>query len=258
MGERRYLLIDGIRGFTIINMVLYHFLYDVFIIYRRNPNWISLPAVHIWQQYICWSFIFIAGFVWRFGQKNNLKRGIFLNLCGLVITLVTYIAVPGEAIWFGILNFMGCAVLLMIPLHRLACVTLSACRSFRADRILSALGMAVSFVLFMLLKHMQSGYIGIGRTKFFSLPGWLYQIKLLTIFGFPYPGFASSDYFPVFPWMFLFATGYFCYPIARDSGLLDKIAYKKVPVLSVIGQKSIWIYLVHQPVCMLIGMLFQV
>ena len=50
--EKRYFLIDGIRGAAIINMVLFHFLYDIFIVYERNPLWYDCMPIHIWQQII--------------------------------------------------------------------------------------------------------------------------------------------------------------------------------------------------------------
>ena len=34
--KQRLLLLDGIRGFAIVNMVLFHFLYDFFIIYQKT------------------------------------------------------------------------------------------------------------------------------------------------------------------------------------------------------------------------------
>lgn len=34
----RYYLIDGIRGIAIINMVIFHFLYDVYIVYEQSPT----------------------------------------------------------------------------------------------------------------------------------------------------------------------------------------------------------------------------
>ena len=86
--EKRYFLIDGIRGAAIINMVLFHFLYDIFIVYERNPLWYDCMPIHIWQQIICWTFIFISGFVWTWGIKSNLQRGIFFNICGLIFSIL--------------------------------------------------------------------------------------------------------------------------------------------------------------------------
>lgn len=242
MDKKRYLLIDGIRGLTIISMVVYHFLYDVYIVYAKNPDWHLQSHIHIWQQSICWTFIFVAGFVWQLGQKNNLRRGIFLNICGFIISLITWKVTPATAIWFGILNFMGCAVLFMIPLRKIM------------RKVPPVTGAVVSFIAFIFFMNVQRGYLGIGKLKLLMLPGALYRMKVLTPFGFPYPEFVSSDYFPMLPWLFLFFAGFFTYFIFEKQDLWKEIAYKKIPVLSGIGQKTIWIYLIHQPMCMLICM----
>ena len=76
-----------------------HFLYDVNVVFGRQPGWHLKPGVHIWQQYICWSFILIAGFAFRWGRRRNIKRGLTLNLFGFLITAVTLLAVPQEAIY---------------------------------------------------------------------------------------------------------------------------------------------------------------
>lgn len=148
--KKRYCLVDGIRGVAIVNMAVFHFLYDVFIVYGKNPLWYGLPAIHIWQQMICQTFIFISGFVWQWGMEGNLRRGLSFNLYGFVISLVTLIIIPSETIWFGILNFMGCAVLLMFPLQKVI------------KKVSPVWGLGICFVLFILCKQIQHGYIGIG------------------------------------------------------------------------------------------------
>ena len=108
----RYYFVDGIRGVAIINMVIFHFLYDVYIVYEKSPTWYSLPAIHIWQQAICCtSFLFLV--LYGYGEKEkNLRRGIIFNLLGLLISIITLVVIPAQTIWFGILNFMGCAIFL--------------------------------------------------------------------------------------------------------------------------------------------------
>ena len=243
MDKRRYLLIDGIRGLAITNMVILHFLYDVHIVYGKNPAWYSQPHIHIWQQSLSLTFVFIAGFVWQLGKANNIRRGIFFNLCGLAISAITLLVTPTEPIWFGVLNFMGCAVLFMIPLHKIM------------RKVSPTIGMIVTFTAFVLFKNVQRGYLGIGEMKLLILSKSLYRIKILTPFGFPYPGFISYDYFPMFPWLFLFLTGYFFYLIFEKQDLWKKIAHKKIPMFSIIGQHTVWIYLLHQPVSMIVCML---
>lgn len=236
--NNRYLLIDGLRGIAIINMIIFHFLFDVYEIYGLNTSWYEKTGIHIWQQGICWSFIIISGFVWQLGIKSNLKRGIFLNVCGLVITLVTAAATPSQTVWFGILNFMGCVILLMIPLYRIA------------GKIPPLCGMVLSMGIFAICRHITEGFIGFKKILAIDLPDWLYECKILTPFGFPFSGFVSSDYFPLLPWSALFIFGYYLYSYAVKNGKLGDFAYRKIPFLSQIGQKSIWIYMLHQPICM--------
>lgn len=238
--EGRYDLIDTIRGIAIISMMIFHFCYDVFMVYGRDPSWYSQPAVHIWQQSICWTFILVSGFVWSWGRSGNLKRGIMLNVWGLVISGVTVLAMPAEAVWFGILNCIGCAVLLMIALEP------------ALKRIPAVVGMLVSFALFVVFKNVQLGYLEWPGGFRLDLPDWLYDCYVLTPFGFPFPGFRSSDYFPILPWLFLYICGYFLNRIVMALRPLQSVARHGVAPLSAVGRYSIWIYLVHQPVCMLI------
>lgn len=238
--KERYFLVDGIRGIAIINMVVFHFLYDVFIVYGKNPSWYGLKEIHIWQQVICQTFIFISGFVWVWGIEGNLWRGLRFNLYGFLISFITWFVIPSEAIWFGILNFMGCAVLLMFPLRKIL------------KKVPHVPGFAICLFLFILCKQIQYGHIGIGKLVQIQMPDILYSMKILTPLGFPFLGFRSSDYFPILPWMFLYLCGYFCNGIFMKYEKWQKMARYKIPVLSLLGSRTIWIYLVHQPVSMLI------
>lgn len=236
--SKRYLLIDGFRGIAVINMIIFHFFYDVNEVFGINTAWYENANIHIWQQSICWSFIIISGFVWQLGINSNLKRGIFFNICGLIITLITAIVAPSQTVWFGILSFMGCASLILIPLHR--CI----------GKIPPLLGMVLSVIMFVICRNITEGFIGFNNIFAVELPNWLYESKILTPLGFPFRGFVSSDYFPILPWIPLFLFGYYLYSFAIETDKLNEYAYHKIPILSGIGQKSIWIYLLHQPICM--------
>ena len=238
--EGRYDLIDTIRGIAIVSMVIFHCCYDIFMVYGRDPSWYSQPAVHVWQQSICWTFILVSGFVWPWGRSGNVKRGIMLNVWGLVISGVTVLLMPAQAVWFGILNCIGCAVLLMIALEPVL------------KRIPAAIGALAAFALFMVFRNAQLGYLEWTGVFRIDLPAWLYDCTVLTPFGFPFPGFRSSDYFPILPWLFLYICGYFLNRIVITIGPLQSVARYGVAPLSAIGRYSIWIYLVHQPVCMLV------
>lgn len=239
---KRYELIDALRGFTLLSMIGYHFSYDAFILYDKYPEWLSNPFGYAWQQSICITFIFICGFAASF-SRSNLKRGLLLNVCGLIVTVVTRIFSPEAVVYFGVLNLLGCSLLLLIPVKKMVNK-----RNWKRAAVLF-------FVLFLFTRHIQWGYLGFGDTQLFVLPRGLYEAKWLTPFGFPYPGFFSSDYFPILPWFFLFMVGYTCHYILKEHGRIRRILSKRVPFLSTLGQHSLILYLLHQPALMLICIL---
>ena len=65
MVKQRYELLDTLRGFSLVNMVLYHFIWDLIYIFSVIDN--ALPNLfYIWQQFICSSFIFISDTAFSF------------------------------------------------------------------------------------------------------------------------------------------------------------------------------------------------
>ncbi|MDO4974646.1 MAG: heparan-alpha-glucosaminide N-acetyltransferase [Eubacteriales bacterium] len=235
-GKREH-LVDALRGTAVLSMVLFHFCYDVFMILGRDPGWYERRPVSLWQQSICWSFILISGYVWRWGKRHALRRGLLLNACGALVSLVTWLAVPEEAVWFGVLTFLGCAVLLLAAMDTLL------------DRQAPAVGLAVSALLFLLLRHVAEGWIGLGALQL-RLPEALYTCKVLTPLGFPGPAFRSGDYFPLLPWFCLYLCGYFLQPLLLRSARWRKLATRRCAPLGWIGRRSLWIYMLHQPLCM--------
>ncbi len=241
INSQRYYLIDSLRGFALLNMVIFHLLYDVFQIYGIDAQWCFQPLTIVWERFICISFIIISGISLNFSH-NAYKRGIILNVLGFIITVVTFIVMPGETIWFGILNFLGCAMLILQPLR---CYF---------DKISSVLGMAVSIVLFAVLYGVPNKFIGFFNIKLFDLPHFMYGVNWLSFLGFHSADFSSSDYFPIIPWIFLFFAGYFIWRLIKTVNA-DKYFTFSVPILSTAGRYSLWIYLAHQPLILGILML---
>ena len=237
--DRRFHLIDALRGLALVNMLGMHFLYDVNVVFGKEPGWYLRPGVRLWQQYICWSFILIAGFSYDWGRAKNLRRGLTLNLLGLAITAVTLIAVPSEAIWFGILNFLGCAILLTMALEK------------TLDRLPPLAGLALCAALFWFFRDVNAGFLGFGL----RVPAAVYRIWPLTPLGFPHPDFRSSDYFPLLPWFCLYLCGYYLQPLLLRSSRWRELAARKLEPLGWIGRRSLWIYLLHQPLCLGLAML---
>ena len=241
----RYSLIDALRGFALVNMLGYHFLYDVNVVFGREPDWYLRPEAQLWQRFICWSFILIAGFSFHWGRRHSLRRGLVLNACGLAITAVTLLAVPSEAVYFGILNFMGCAVLLTAALEK------------PLEKLPPAPALALCFLLFLLLRRVDGGVLCLG-SRTLCLPEDLYRFRVLAPLGFPDPLFTSSDYFPMLPWYLLFLCGWNLERLFRRSEGLRRAARRHIPLLSPLGRHTLWVYLLHQPVFMgLCALLFR-
>ncbi len=236
--KERYHIIDALRGFSLLNMIAFHFCYDYFVMFSGQSRWYREPFPYAWQLFICCSFIFISGVSMHFAT-HAIRRGLMLNAFGLGISLITYFLMPSEVIWFGILNFLGCMMLITCPLRRLL------------DRVPAVPAALCSFGMFGFLFEINRGYAGWFQLRLLPLPDFLYDIRILTVLGFPDRGFHSSDFFSIFPWAFLFLTGYWVWSFLVKHDFVRFLKFR-VPVLATIGRYTIWIYLIHQPVLLAI------
>ncbi len=218
--------LDTLRGLTLISMILYHAMWDIVYIYNNDISWYKGMPGFVWQQSICCTFIVLSGFSWPLGRRP-VKRGILVSVCGLIVTAATLYALPEEPVIFGILTFMGVAMLITYFIDKMPVN--------RAALFMAAL------ILFILTRHISSGIFGVNH--------------LTAFFGFPYPGFISSDYFPLIPWYFLYLCGYSLNGILLGSGERSEkvrglLASGICPPLEFIGRHTLFIYMLHQPVIM--------
>lgn len=242
MTRQRYYLIDALRGFALLNMLAFHFLYDVYVIYGLDFRWPGYPGIVAWERFICVSFIVLSGISLHF-SRHAYRRGLIINACGLLITLVTWIFVPEQMILFGVLNCIGCAMLLTQLMRRLL------------DKINPFAGLAAGFLLFGFFYGLPNGFVGFFGVPLAQVPDFFYTFPPLAVVGLPSPGFFSTDYFPLLPWLFLYIAGFFLWRVIL-SLRWERFFTQRVPVLEVIGRYTLWIYMIHQPVLMGIAYLF--
>ena len=130
------------RGIALLNMIAYHAAWDLVYIYGTDWGWYRSEGAYVWQQGICWTFIFLSGFCWSLGS-HVWKRGITVFLGGAVITLVTLLVMPQNRVVFGVLTLIGSCMLLMNVLDRWL------------RRVRPGVGMAVCGLLFFSDKEYQ-------------------------------------------------------------------------------------------------------
>lgn len=243
MSKNRYFVLDGIRGFAILNMVIYHGIWDLVYLCGFDWPWYKSQGAYIWQQGICWTFIFLSGFCSPFVHKK-LKRGIIILSLGALVSMCTMIAVPHNPIIFGILTFMGSCTILMIPIEQLG------------KKCPPTWGITITVLLFVVTRNISRGFLGFEEWNFLRLPDVLYKNLLTTYLGFPAPDFISSDYFPLFPWVFLYCAGYFTNALFVRNEYMHYLKKKTLKQLEWVGRHSLIIYVLHQPVLYVIFVYF--
>lgn len=234
---RRIELLDELRGFAILAMIVHHFFLDAGDVLMADWGYTAFNRLCTLQP-IFWSiFIIISGICSRL-SRNVIKRGAIVLGAGLIITFVTVVIMPkmnmdNSQIYFGILSCLG------------SCMIITGILMPLIKRTNVYLGMGISAALFAVTYTISSKSLLFGLIK---LPDMLYQSNYLMPLGFYNDEFFSADYFAIFPWLFMFIFGSFFGKFAQD-GAFPEWAYKKHSrLLSFVGRNSLWFYLGHQVV----------
>lgn len=224
----RIAFFDSLRGFTIISMVAFHAAYDAAYLFGFEIPWFTDPIIQtVWRSSISWVFLALAGWMTSL-SRNNLKRGGVYAAAAGAVFLATSIAGVDTPISFGIIYCMA------------ACTLLYAATAPLLNRFPAAAGLISCLVLF---------------AATYTLPHMTYPVEGLAWLGFPSASFVSGDYYPLLPNVFLYLAGAFaarCFDGHHASGYPTWMMKANVPFLSMIGKLSLPIYLVHQPLLILI------
>ncbi|GHU81746.1 hypothetical protein AGMMS50284_2290 [Clostridia bacterium] len=232
--SKRIHFIDELRGAAIVIMVLYHLFFSMAFVFNMPSGAALLNIIEPFGPSAAGTFILLSG-VSSMLSRSNLLRGVRILIIALVITIVTTLFVPEFAINFGILHFMGIAMILFSFIKKWIV------------KIPIQTGLAITSILFILTKNIPNGVFGIYEILSVKLPAVIYSTNFLFPLGFPSPTFASGDYFPLIPWIFLFLLGTFL-GIPVSKGIVPPFMLKNhVKPLSFLGRHSLVIYVVHQP-----------
>ncbi|MDD1763376.1 MAG: DUF1624 domain-containing protein [Methanobacteriaceae archaeon] len=241
--EQRFWEIDTLRGVAIVMMVTYHLLFDLYY-FGIYPFQINTLLLWIFARSTAFIFLLVVGISLTlsynraklrglYAKKDDngvmfwkyFKRGLKIFALGILITLVTWVFIPSNFIVFGVLHFIGLAIILEYPF---------------LDKKYVNLVFATIFIVVGI-------YLG---QSVFTGP-WLLWLGLKS------SGFHTVDYFPLLPWLgvvslglFLGNTLYFNYQ--RQFRLPDFSSHPIIKLTSFLGRHSLLIYLVHQPLLIII------
>ena len=231
----RFPEIDATRGVAILMMVTFHAVFDLYF-FRIAPVNVSTGFWFVFARATASLFLLIVGvsLVVSHARAEErlsglpltmkfLKRGAGIFALGLLVTLATWLYLRDGFIIFGILHLIGVSVMLSVFFFRLG----------KYNILLGLLCIAGGF------------FIGSLQGPWWLLP-----------FGIMPASFSSVDYTPLIPWfgavLIGMGAGEFLY-----SGGIRRFSPPRMPArivapLSMLGRYSLIIYLVHQPVIILL------
>jgi uncharacterized membrane protein len=220
-GKKRIDIIDAARGFAVILMVIHHALFDA-VEFLGAPQWFFYNGVfNILHYFFAGLFIFLSGVSSRFSRSNT-DRGVKVLAIAMLLTIVTSQSFVNEPILFGVLHLLG------------VCMIFYGMTQNMWDRIPKAIA-PIIYVVLIVGTALAVKFIPI------NLPySWL--------FGWLQPGFFSADYFPIFPWLFVFLLGTWAGSYIVENKLPKWFYEKRVAVFPAVGKKALLIYILHQPI----------
>lgn len=247
--KNRIHLLDEIRGFAIICMVFHHALFDIGYLLALPWGYDAFDFFGFIQPLFWVIFIVTSGLCTNLSRSST-KRGLLVLGISLCLTFVTAVIMPkmgfeGEEIYFGILHCLA------------ICMITAGLSKKLTDKVPLALGLGVSLLLFVLTYRMQNGFLGVGSFGI-ALPQSLRDLGFLFPFGIINQSFSSADYFPLFPWLFVFFFGVFLGRLGKRDGFPSFTYKSHSRFLQFMGRNSLWVYVAHQPVLYVIFLTIKV
>ncbi len=195
-------------------------------------NLIQIPSSYLYRVLLPGSiasiFIFLSGVSAYAGHLKHkekfagryFKRGLKLLFFSFLITMFTYLFVPQYTVIFGILHFFG-VTSFFIPVF------------IKYNKFNLVAGVSI----FLTGIYLQQ------QTFNFSYLLWL---------GFVPRNFSTFDYFPLIPWAGIMMLGIYYGGYTVDKLKKIKFEGKFADASAFLGRHSLTIYLIHQPVLILL------
>lgn len=227
----RFIELDILRGSAIAIMIFFHTLWDL--------NYFGLiqidTSVYQYNKIFSPIFFLLVGICLAISinkrqtkselTKHLLIRGLWVFGLGMILTAITLLFVPDKPIFFGVLHCIGLSIILSTLFLR-----------FKTYNIIFATAIILAGIIIESypIKNPTVFHLAIGLHQ---SGVWRYTI----------------DYFPLFPWfgvcLFGIAIGNLLYKDNKRRFIIPDISkYKPAKMFSWLGQHSLAIYLLHQPI----------
>ena len=224
MDKKRIWEVDALRFIAIILMLIYHLVFDLKEYLNVDVNYEEFHwyIIGISSAII---FMFISGLSSGL-SKNPIKRGVQVLACGMLVTLVSFIFFKDMYIRFGILHFLGVCMIISPALRKMDNLTL----------LLIGLACVITGIY---------------------IENITINIPYLLPLGFKYRGFHSFDYYPLIPYLSVYILGILVFRnyYKERKSIFKKELYSNF--IRKISEKSLFIYLIHQPIYYALILLYK-
>lgn len=204
--------LDSLRGIAVIWMIIFHSAYDLRLFHYLDWDF-TTGFWFAFPRVIAFTFLFCVGISLHFGHTP----------------MVNWIAIKKRSLKLGISAFMVSVVTYFVfPSQWIFFGTLHCILVGSVLGVLLVNRRKIALSLFLILITLQYGFN--------------YDIKWVSsILQKP-----SMDFIPIYPWFWAIILGILSAPYLSRIPLLTRM--KPQPFLNFLGQHSLVIYLVHQPV----------
>ncbi len=246
----RITIIDFVRGLAIIVMVIYHLLFtmgDVFGFTLFDKLYEFFKDSFLVDLFAS-IFVIICGVSSSF-TRGNPKRSLKTFIVASSITIVTCFIMPlfgykNLDIYFGILHFLSFAMLI------------SPVLIFAAKKIKGIIAVPLCLIFYYITDHISYSHIIL-----FSNPINIHETPVLKYLLYPLgtisTGLRSVDYYPILPWIFIFIIGIYAGIKIKNTKLPDRLYQPIFKPFEWCGRRTLYIYIAHQPIIFLIGLLID-
>ncbi len=262
-------------------MIAFHACYDLVSLYGVSLTWFVFPYIDLWRNSIAWVFIFIAGMMCSYSM-HKVKRCVVYLVCAFLIYVVTTLVAVDIPINFGIIFCLGMSTTVVTLVLYMLSLASKTALFLKVNTIIPSFMVKVgTFILlcamlglFGITYHIPHGYISFFQYMW-RLPACLYSSYVTAAFGFAPSYFQSGDYYPIFPYLFLYSGGALAGWLSKSYVMtLQTERSRKESVtlthgfsvallvygltfvknlLALMGRHSLQIYVLHQPLlCVLI------